>query len=302
VGESRAFAQNRPARGLRAAEPSTSLVGSHIPVAGGLVKVGLREAVGIGAEVIQVFTGNPRGWAPSRADPGTMTAFRDQCGERGVKVFVHAPHLVNLGSPSAETRERSERTLAHTMERAAALGADGVVVHAGSSVVRGQRDVSLARLHDVLGRLLDTAPPGVRLLVEPTAGGGEALASTIESAIEYLDAVNDERVEICLDTCHLHAAGENVTDPAGLLGTITALTDAIGNQRLGLIHVNDSSDSRGSHRDRHETLGRGSIGRPALGALFTTPTLRGVPMLSETPTHLEDVTTLKELRAAGQFP
>jgi deoxyribonuclease-4 len=276
---------------------AASLVGTHVAVAGGLVKVGLREALDVGAEVIQVFTGNPRGWAPSRVDPQADLLFRAACGERGLEVFVHAPHLINLGSPSAEIREKSLLALELTMSRAGALGARGVVVHAGSSVGPGLRDGALARLHDLFGRLLDAAPSGVRLLVEPTAGGGQALASTIVGTLEYLDAVDDERVAVCLDTCHLYAAGENLAKPALLRRSVKALVDGIGRDRLGLIHVNDTFDPLGSRRDRHQSLGKGNIGIPALAALFAMRSLRGVPFLVETPTHAEDVALLKKLRA-----
>jgi deoxyribonuclease-4 len=275
-----------------------SRVGSHVAVGGGLVRVGLGEAADIGAEVIQVFAGNPRGWAPSKVDPRAVAAFRAECGVRGIQVFVHAPHLINLGSPSDETRAKSAAALTHTLQRAAELGAEGVVFHAGSSVVRERRDAALALLHDVVARMLDAAPPGVRLLVEPTAGGGEALASTIDTTLEYVSAVADERLLVCLDTCHLHAAGEELADPADLRKTITRLTGAIGPERLGLVHVNDSCDPVGSRRDRHESLGKGLIGAAAFGALFTTPSLRGVPMLVETPTHFDDVATLKALRSS----
>jgi deoxyribonuclease-4 len=277
-----------------------SLIGSHVAVGGGLVKAALGEAAEIGAEVIQVFAGNPRGWAPSRLDPPVMAAFRDQCVERGLPVFVHAPHLVNLGSPSAETREKSVVALTETLRRAAMLGAVGVVVHAGSSVLRDERGTALGRLHGLIAPMLDAAPDGVRLLIEPTAGGGEALASTVDTTLEYLAAVDDERTAVCLDTCHLHAAGEDVTTSSGLRKTVTRLTSAIGRGRLGLVHVNDSCDTRGSRRDRHESLGKGPIGLPALGALFTTPALRGVPLLVETPTHLDDVAALKALRAEAR--
>ena len=267
-----------------------------MPVGGGLVRVGLREATAIGAEVIQLFTGNPRGWAPSRVDSAVVTAFRDRTGEAGLPDFVHAPHLINLGSPSDETRERSVAALAHTMERAAGLGARGVVVHAGSAVAPELREVALGRLHDMYGRLLDAAPRGVRLLMEPTAGGGSALASTVDSTLAYLDAVDDSRLQVCLDTCHLHAAGEDLTTPAALRRVVTRVTRAVGKRRLGLVHVNDSVDPRGSRRDRHETLGKGQIGTVALEALFTSPAVRGVPLLVETPTHPEDVATLKSVR------
>lgn len=269
------------------------MIGSHVAVGGGLVKVGLAEADEIGAEIIQLFAGNPRSWAPRAEDPGADDAFRAACADRELPVVVHAPHLINLGSPSELVRTRSVAALELTLRRASALGATAVVVHAGSAVAPGRRTTALAALHDLVAPVIDRADPGVRLLIEPTAGAGESLASTIGSAREYLQAVDDERVGLCLDTCHLHAAGEDLTAPD--------LLDDLPN--LALIHVNDSRDPRGSHRDRHESLGQGTIGLPTLEAFLSHPALQEIPVLVETPTHLRDVALLKglrqEVRAAG---
>jgi deoxyribonuclease-4 len=271
-----------------------ALIGTHVAVAGGLVRTGLGEADEVGAEIIQLFAGNPRSWTPRLADPAADAAFRDACAERELPVVVHAPHLINVGSPSELVLSRSLDALALTMRRAVELGAGAVVLHAGSAVVAGRRSTVLAGLHDVIAPILDRADPGVRLLIEPTAGAGEALASTISSTIDYLVAVDDPRVGLCLDTCHLHAAGEDLGDPH-VLGV---LASAVGADRIGLIHVNNSRDPRGSHRDRHESLLKGLISFPALTGFLGNPVLQAVPLLVETPTHLEDVALLKSLRLA----
>jgi len=284
--------------GVEAVTPASTLVhrpaiGSHVAVGGGLVRAGLNEAAEVGAEVIQLFASNPRAWRPSRVDPDVDTLFRERCAELAVPVFVHASHLINLGSPSEETLESSIALLGHTLRRAADLGARGVVVHAGTSVSRGRRDAALAKLHGIVGRLLDEAHEGVQLLIEPTSGGGEALASTVGSTIEYLAVLDDDRVGVCLDTCHLHAAGEPMSTGAGVQQTMGKVAAAIGAERVGLIHVNDSRDTGGSRRDRHESLGSGRIGAEAFTGLFLTPALAGVPMVVETPSHREDVAFLK---------
>ena len=273
-----------------------SAIGSHVAVGGGLVRAGLGEAAEVGAEVIQLFASNPRAWRPSRVDPDVDALFRERCAELAVPVFVHASHLINLGSPSDETLESSIALLGHTLRRAADLGARGVVVHAGTSVSRGRRDAALAKLHGIVGRLLDEAHEGVQLLIEPTSGGGEALASTVDSAIEYLAALDDDRVGVCLDTCHLHAAGDPMNTGAGVQQTMSKVAARIGAERVGLIHVNDSRDARGSRRDRHESLGSGQIGAEAFTGLFLNPVLAGVPMVVETPSHREDVAFLKQRR------
>jgi deoxyribonuclease-4 len=273
-----------------------SLVGSHVAVAGGLVKGGIGEADEVGAEVVQVFTGNPRGWAETPIDADADEAFRQACLEREMPAFIHAPYLINFGSPSPETLAKSSSALAYSLRRAASVGATAVVLHAGSAVLGNRWDDAMTQTREQLLPLLDDAPSGVRLLIEPTAGGGGALAADTVSLAAYLAVLDDARVGVCIDTCHLHAAGHDLSTPAGMTRELKALVKAIGAGRIGLVHVNDSRDDAGSKRDRHASLGDGTIGLPALGALFTSPALRGVPMVVETPTHAEDVAILKKLR------
>jgi deoxyribonuclease-4 len=279
---------------------TVSLIGSHVAVAGGLVKVGLGEASEVGAEIIQLFAGNPRTWAQRAPDPAADEAFRAACADRQLPVVVHAAHLINLGSPSELVLARSLAALETTFQRATEIGAEAVVVHAGSLVARGRRTAVLAGLHDLVAPIVDRAASSVRLLIEPTSGAGEAMASTIDSTIQYLLALDDERIGLCLDTCHLHAAGEDMIDPVAIARAVDKISAALGPDRIGLIHVNDSRDPAGSHRDRHESIGRGTIGLAGAEALLSTTALRGVPLLVETPTHSRDVALLKNLRAAVQ--
>ncbi|MEU4290041.1 deoxyribonuclease IV [Kribbella sp. NPDC026596] len=272
-----------------------TLIGSHVAVAGGLVKSGLGEAIAVGAEIIQVFAGNARSWAPRAADPAGDDAFRAACADRGIPVVVHAPHLINLCSPSELVLSRSLAALEVTMKRAEAIGATAVVVHAGALVAKGRRAKVLGGLRDLVVPIVDRAQ--ARLLIEPTAGAGEAGASTIDTSIEYMLALNDARIGLCLDTCHLHAAGEDMTDALAIARAVDKVSAALGADRIGLIHVNDSRDPVGSRRDRHESIGLGAIGLAGAEALVSVPALRGVPLLVETPTHSRDVALLKELRA-----
>jgi deoxyribonuclease-4 len=272
-------------------------IGAHVPVAGGLVRKGLAKAAEIGAETLQVFVGSPRGWAPPRLDEDVAAQFRQQCAASGWPVFVHAAYLVNLASPVSEVVERSVENLRASLAAAAFLGASGVVVHAGSSI-DGDRPAALRRLGPVYRRVLDGTPP-VRLLVEPTAGGANWTASTLRSAGEYLDAVGIGEVGLCLDTCHLHAAGEDLADPDGLDASLRALTAATGPGRIGLVHLNDSKDPRDSRRDRHESLGLGLLGDDGLRTVMATPLLAGVPLITETPAHARDVAYAKWLAGRG---
>lgn len=279
-----------------------SRVGAHVPVGSGLARSGLAYARRIGAETVQVFVSNPRGWAASAGDPAEDAAFRDGCA--GMPVFVHAPYLINFGSPSAATLAHSVAALTHAMARGRDIGATGVVVHAGSAVGGARREEALAQLRDHLLPLLEALPDDApRLLIEPTAGGGGALAAQMGDLAEYFATLeNHPRLGVCLDTCHAYAAGHDLAAPGGVRATLNALVRSVGRGRLGLVHVNDTRDPLGSRRDRHYTLGAGRIGLDAFGELFVHPATRGVPLVVETPGgeegHRGDVATLKALRAA----
>jgi deoxyribonuclease-4 len=264
-------------------------------VAGGLRRA-LPRAADIGAEVMQIFLASPRAWAPPPLDLDGDASF---CAACPMPVFVHAPYLINFGSPSPQTLTRSVDALLFSLRRGAAVGARGVVMHAGSAVLGNRWDHAMAQVRELVLPVLDAVPGGPRLLIEPTAGGGGALASDAASLGEYLDVLGrDERVGVCLDTCHMHAAGHDLSTPASFATALRAYGRAAGPGGIGLVHVNDSRDPAGSKRDRHEAIGRGTIGRASFTALFTTPVTRRVPMVVETADtdHAEDIATLKELR------
>lgn len=273
-------------------------IGAHVSVAGGLARA-LRRAAGVGAEVIQVFVANPRAWAVPPADPDGDRAFASACP---VPVFVHTPYLINFGSPSPATLLHSAAALEFSLRRGAAIGARGVVLHAGSAVLGHGWGDAMAQVREHVGRVLDAVPGGPRLLIEPTAGGGGALACDAPSLAAYLDALGrDERIGVCLDTCHMHAAGHDLSSPIGFAAALRAFGRAAGRGGIGLVHVNDSRDPVGSKRDRHEDVGRGTIGLEPFGALFATPVTRRVPMVIETDDtrHADGIATLKGLRTAA---
>ncbi len=278
-----------------------SAVGSHVPTSGGLVKA-LAYGKEIGAGALQVFVSNPRGWAPSAGDPAQDESFRGRCSDDGIPVYVHAPYLVNFGSPTEATRAKSVAAVEHAMRRGLALGAKGVVVHAGSAVAGAHRDEAMAQLRTSLLPLLDAADPdGPRLLVEPTAGGGQALAATVQELEPWFAQLDAHpMLGVCLDTCHAFAAGHDVSSPGGMKKTLDALVKSVGRGRLGLVHANDSKDPLGSLRDRHEAIGEGHIGKDAFAELFRHPATRGVPVVVETPgdasTHRRDIELLVSLR------
>ena len=282
-------------------------IGAHIQIKGGLAKGGLTYTDAVGARAVQVFVGNPRGWRLTAGDPKQDAAFTAGCADRGVPSFVHTPYLVNIGSPTEATVEQSIATIRHNLLRGARLGCSGVVVHAGSAVGEDRYEAALRQLHDRLLPVLESLPDdGPRLLIEPTAGGGKSLAATVEDLRPYLAALEGHPlVGVCFDTCHAWAAGHDLSVPGGMTATLDALGAAVGPGRLGLVHANDSLDECGSKRDRHTTIGEGSIGAEPFRELLAHPSVAGVPVVIETPSerdgsptagHARDIALLTSLR------
>ncbi|MBO9520310.1 MAG: deoxyribonuclease IV [Nocardioidaceae bacterium] len=265
--------------------PPSRPLGTHVKVGRGLAEGALRTADEIGAETLQIFAGNPRGWAHSNGTPAGDAAFREACADRSMRTFLHAPYLVNLGSPTAATYEKSVASVAHNLLRGVALGAEGVVVHTGSCVDEGGYAGALRQIREGLLPILDTLDDhSPWLLLEPTAGQGRSLCAGVEDLEPYLDALDRHpRVGICLDTCHVFAAGAPLDEPDGAAATLDRLVEIAGPGRLRLVHANDSMDVRGSFRDRHERIGEGHIGEDAFAALLAHPATDGVPFILETP-------------------
>jgi deoxyribonuclease IV len=260
-------------------------VGTHVQVGKGLVKGALVQAAEVGAETIQVFAGNPRGWAHSAGDPSVDRAFRDACETSGMRVFIHTPYLVNLGSPTPSTYERSVASVAHNLKRAVEIGAEGVVVHTGSCVDEGTLDAAMRQVREGLLPVLDAAGEDAPwLLLEPTAGQGRSLCAGVEDLGPYLDVLDRHPgVGICLDTCHVFAAGAPLDEAGGTTATVDRLVEIAGVDRLRLVHANDSMDVRGAFKDRHQRIGDGYIGLDAFEELLAHPATEGVPFVLETP-------------------
>ena len=276
-------------------------IGAHVPAAGGLARA-VANARATGCEAVQVFTSNPRGWAPPVADPAGDERFCEHVAEAGLgPVYLHAPYLVNFASGSDHTWQRSGTLVAATLERAGALRAAGVVVHAGAALGVG-RARGLARTREALLPLLgDRAGP--RLILELMAGTRGALAARFEEMAELLAACDGHpRLGVCLDTCHAHATGYDLADPAAATAALDELFATLG-ERVVLVHANDSRDQVGAGRDRHCPIGTGTIGEQGFAAVLAHPGLAGLPVLTETTGDLDqmaaDIACLKRLRAAA---
>ncbi|WP_406111142.1 deoxyribonuclease IV [Kitasatospora purpeofusca] len=297
-------------------------IGAHVPVAGrGLAGTGLAYAGRVGAETVQVFVANPRGWATPTGSPAQDAEFRAACAERAVPAYVHAPYLINFGSDNPVTRERSADSLRHSLRRGHAIGALGVVLHTGSAVGSApgggsRRAEAMAQVREDVRRLLDEldalGEDAPWLLLEPTAGQGSSLCARMEDLAGYVEALDGHpKVGVCLDTCHAFAAGHDLAAPGGVRATLDALVEAAGPGRLRLIHANDSEDAVGARKDRHANIGAGLIGAEPFRELFEHPATAGVPLIVETPDrkhggegagHTLDITALKQLRSRAAAP
>ncbi|MEV5361507.1 deoxyribonuclease IV [Streptomyces cellulosae] len=283
--------------------PARNPIGSHVPVAGGLHSVGLSYARDLGAETVQVFVANPRGWATPVGNPLQDEAFRAACAEASIPAYVHAPYLINFGSHTEATVERSVESLRHSLRRGREIGALGVVVHTGSATGGRDRAVALKQVREHMLPLLDelTRDDDPYLLLEPTAGQGASLCSLVEDLGPYVEQLGAHpKLGVCLDTCHVFAAGHDLAGPGGAHRTLDELAATVGAGRLKLIHANDSKDVVGAHKDRHANIGAGHIGEDPFRDLMTHPETAGVPLVIETPGgkegHAADVERLKKLR------
>lgn len=265
-------------------QPHAQRFGAHLSVAGGHENA-IREAARLGCDCVQIFVKNQLQWTAGPLGDEGIRAFQEARAHFGIApVIAHASYLPNLASPNAVLRRRSIAAIIDELHRCHALGAEGLVLHPGAHMGAGVA-AGLRRVAAALDAI-HTRTPGctTRLLLETTAGQGTTLGSEIAQFEVILACVRDAgRVGICLDTCHLFAAGYDLGDEADYERTMTELTRYVGLDRVKCIHVNDSKQACGSRKDRHEHIGRGALGRRAFVQLLNDARLAEVPRILETP-------------------
>jgi deoxyribonuclease-4 len=267
--------------------------GAHQSIAGGFTKA-VERAVETGCECLQVFTRNINQWKTTPIDPAEAAAFRVAVTQAGLRLVVaHDSYLINPASADAELRRKSIAGLVEELRRAELLGIPWVVAHPGAA---GEQPVNKAverAARGIAAALTKTKGLRAGILIETTAGQGSCLGATFEEIAAMLDVIDSrpglaQRVGVCLDTCHVFAAGYPLAPAAALDETLRAFDRTIGLGRLKLIHANDSKKDRGSRVDRHEAIGKGKIGRAAFGLIVNHPKLAGIPLVLETPKEAAD--------------
>jgi len=292
------------------------LLGAHQSIAGGFHRA-VEQATETGCTCLQIFTRNVNRWDAAPIPPAAAAEFRAAVRAAGLGLVVaHDSYLINPASADAALRRRSVDGLVLELERAEQLGLPWVVAHPGAAGERPVEEAVQAAADGIAEALDRTAGFAAGILVETTAGQGSCLGARFEeigAILAVVDADRDRRARIgvCLDTCHVFAAGYPLFPRAALDTTLAAFDRHIGLGRLKLIHANDSKRELGSRVDRHEELGRGKIGRGAFALLVAHPGLADVPLILETPkegpdgrpTPANDVRNLALLRrfaTAGQ--
>ncbi|TAK23282.1 MAG: deoxyribonuclease IV [Chloroflexota bacterium] len=256
-------------------------IGAHC---GGGIAVAVVRAREIGAECMQVFASAPQQWRSPSASAADLTAFAHAVSAADVyPIFVHGVYLLNFASPVELTVERSIASVGAYLEWADAVGATGVIVHLGSA---GKDPYPLAEDRVVAGlaRVLADRNGRALLLLETCAGQGATIGRQFEqlgSIIRRLDG--DQRLAVCLDTCHVFAAGYPIHEPDGVDRALDEFDAAIGLDRLACLHVNDSKAAFGSNVDRHANIGEGAIGLEPFRGIVNHPALAAIPLILEVP-------------------
>ena len=258
-------------------------IGCHLSTSDGFGAMG-RTALDIGATTFAFFTRNPRGGKAKAIDPDDVAALRALMEKNGFgKLVAHAPYTMNLCSAKAVTVDFARRAMVDDLVRMESLPGNYYNFHPGSHVKQGaERGIEL-----ICEGLNEVLEPGIRttVLLETMAGKGTEVGRSFEELARIIDGVeHDELLGVCLDTCHVWDGGYDVV--GDLDGVLDEFDRVIGLDRLRALHLNDSKNPRGSHKDRHERIGEGCIGAEAFRAVVTNPRLRDLPMILETPNEL----------------
>jgi deoxyribonuclease-4 len=265
-----------------------ALLGAHVPTAGGLHQAPA-HGEDIGATAIQVFTRNQRQWAAKPLSAEEAAAFRAALGATGVRsVMAHASYLINLASPDPVVLARGRDALREEIARCQALAIPYAIFHPGAHLGCGE-DEGVRAVARSLDDVLSASPGGaVMALLEITAGQGSCVGHRFEHLAEVIARVKSpERVGVCLDTCHLYAAGYDIATPRGYARTMAEFDRVVGLAQLRAMHLNDSRRELGSRVDRHAPIGEGHLGLATFRRILADDRLTAVPKVLETPGGLD---------------
>jgi deoxyribonuclease-4 len=263
------------------------ILGAHEGVGGG-VSTAFARAEEDGADCLQIFTRNVRGWAARPFDGEEVERFRAEARRTGKPVAAHSTYLVNLCCEERAIRQKSWATLADELQRCNLLGIRWLIFHPGS---HADEKTGIEAVGQGMAHALEQAPGKARLLIETTAGQGSSLGWRFEQVAAIREAVPmpyRRRVGVCVDTCHLHAAGYDITTREGYEATFQELDRSVGLSRVEAFHLNDCKKPRGSRVDRHEHIGAGHIGLLPFELLVNDARFAEIPAFLETELRFKE--------------
>ncbi|MFW1677578.1 deoxyribonuclease IV [Pontibacter sp. JAM-7] len=275
-------------------------LGAHVSASGGVQNAPL-NAQAIGANAFALFTKNQRRWEAKPLDPKNIAAFRQNCEAAGIapeQVLPHDSYLINLGHPEAEALTKSRRAFVDELQRCAQLGLCYLNFHPGSHLREITETECLRRIAESINLALEQTE-GVTAVIENTAGQGSNLGHNFAQIAEIIDQVEDKsRVGVCLDTCHLFAAGYDLRTFDSSAQVFAEFADSVGFEYLCGMHLNDSKGGLNSRLDRHHSLGQGEIGLEVFRYLMSDDHLRGIPLVLET---IDETLWADEIQLLRQF-
>jgi deoxyribonuclease-4 len=271
------------------------LLGAHEGIAGGVSKAFAR-AEADGADCLQIFTRNARGWAAKPLEDGEVEAFRTEARRTGKPVAAHSSYLINCASTDRAIRKKSWEALADELGRCERLGIPALIFHPGSHEDEAE---GIRLVGEAMTRALERVPGKARLLLETTAGQGACLGWRFEQLAAMRDAVPAKarrRVGVCVDTCHVFSAGYDIATDDGYAKTFEALDDVVGLSHVHAFHLNDSKRPLGCRVDRHEHIGEGTLGLRPFRLLVNDPRFAEIPGFVETESRFkENIEALRRL-------
>jgi deoxyribonuclease IV len=280
------------------------LIGAHVSPAGGLPKA-IERGVERGCRSIQIFNQSPRMWKPSVYRDEDVAAFREAMSSSPIDaVLIHAVYLLNCASDDPDIRSKSLASLTYSLQVGHAIGASGVVLHPGSAKT-GHVGEAIARAGATIREALQESE-GCQLHLENTAGAGGTLGRSFDELASLVEAAGaEERLGVCVDSCHLFASGYDIRTTGGMTSVLRESGRKLGRGRVRSLHLNDSQTALGANRDRHADIGKGELGEDGCAAFLSAPGIQGLACVLETPgpdrkgATAEEVTFAMKLRDRG---
>lgn len=258
-------------------------IGAHVSIAGGF-SLAIDRIQEIGGNCGQIFVHPPQRWDVPAVKEADAELFRKKYNDSVAPIVVHACYLCNMANITPKMFHASVNTLKKELDVMKALGLQYLVFHPGSAATSTEEQgiVSVAKGLTELAKNLDK---GQELLVESMAGSGKIVCDTFDEISKVLEKAADERINVCIDTAHMFAAGYDIKTEAGLEKTLEEIENLVGMKRIKCIHLNDSKIPLGGKKDRHEDIGLGEIGNDAMQRFTTHKKLRSIPLVLETPSE-----------------